>query len=248
MTMSKDFIVVGIVAAALAAGWVVTTAAAGRPPDVLVQDLSIEVIEAAGKRDPSDLLLIDKKLMPFVNSPRITAAVVGRHWGRATPEQKRRLQHEVKILILRECAQAVRQLHGQAVSLGTTLGSMESDREVVVRTTLTGDGADAMQLDYRLERRLSGWQVGDVRVRGVWLVESYRNAFAQQIAANGIDGLIDTLAQRNQLIDTGRVSPPSAAELRALGREHARADSTALEPVSTPSTAPAARADPPPRT
>ena len=248
MTLSKDFIVVGIVVAALGAGWVVTTAAAGRPPDVLVQDLSIEVIEAAGKRDPSDLLLIDKKLMPFVNSPRITAAVVGRHWPQATPEQKHRLQHEVKILILRECSQALRQVRGHVVNLQPTLGSMEHDREVVVRTTLTGDGADAMSLDYRLERRLSGWQIGDVRVRGVWLVESYRDAFAQQIAANGIDGLIDTLAQRNQLIDTGRVSPPSAAELRALGREHARADSMALEPGSTPSTAPASRADPPPRT
>ena len=245
--MSRELTLVWIVAAALGAGWAFTNAAAGRPPDVLVQDLSTEVIEAAAKHDPSYLLLIDKKVMPFVNSPRITAVAVGRHWAQATPEQKRRLQHEVKILILRECSQALRQVRGHVVNLQPTLGSMAHDREVVVRTELAG-GGDAMQLDYRLERQLSGWQVGDVRVRGVWLVESYRDAFAQQIAANGIDGLIDALAQRNQIIDTGRVSPPSAAELRALGREHARADSTALEPGSTPSTAPADRADPRPKT
>jgi len=32
----------------------------------------------------------------------------------------------------------------------------------------------------------------------VWLVENYRNSFAQEINASGIDGLIDKLAQRNK--------------------------------------------------
>jgi phospholipid transport system substrate-binding protein len=35
-------------------------------------------------------------------------------------------------------------------------------------------------------------------VLGVWLVENYRNSFAQEIGANGIDGLIAKLAERNK--------------------------------------------------
>mgnify|MGYP002040151547 FL=1 len=33
---------------------------------------------------------------------------------------------------------------------------------------------------------------------GVWLVETYRGQFAQEINAKGIDGLIETLAARNK--------------------------------------------------
>ena len=36
------------------------------------------------------------------------------------------------------------------------------------------------------------------RVLGVWLVETYRSQFAQEINARGIDGLISALAERNK--------------------------------------------------
>ena len=40
---------------------------------------------------------------------------------------------------------------------------------------------------------------------GVWLVETYRNQFSQEINARGIDGLIETLATRSKMPAT----PPS---------------------------------------
>ena len=71
------------------------------------------------------------------------------------------------------------------------------DAEVVVRTEIRGKG-DPIQLDYRLEKDGAGWKIYDVNVLGVWLVENYRNSFAQEIGANGIDGLIAKLAERNK--------------------------------------------------
>jgi phospholipid transport system substrate-binding protein len=35
-------------------------------------------------------------------------------------------------------------------------------------------------------------------VLGVWLVDTYRSQFAQEINANGVDGLISTLTERNK--------------------------------------------------
>jgi phospholipid transport system substrate-binding protein len=66
-----------------------------------------------------------------------------------------------------------------------------------VRTQLKGSG-EPIQLDYRLEKVESKWQVYDVYVRGVWLVDNYRSSFAQEISAGGIDGLIAKLAERNK--------------------------------------------------
>jgi phospholipid transport system substrate-binding protein len=36
-------------------------------------------------------------------------------------------------------------------------------------------------------------------VLGVWLVETYRTQFAQEINAKGINGLIATLSERNKI-------------------------------------------------
>jgi phospholipid transport system substrate-binding protein len=33
---------------------------------------------------------------------------------------------------------------------------------------------------------------------GIWLIDTYRSQFAEEINAKGIDGLINTLAERNR--------------------------------------------------
>jgi phospholipid transport system substrate-binding protein len=69
--------------------------------------------------------------------------------------------------------------------------------DVVVRSDLRGRG-DPIQLDYRVEKIATGWKIYDLNVLGIWLVQTYNTQFAQVINAKGIDGLIETLANRNQ--------------------------------------------------
>ena len=56
---------------------------------------------------------------------------------------------------------------------------------------------------------------------GVWLVENYRNSFAQEIGANGIDGLIGKLAERNKSRGQGLSAPARAARADAAASRHA---------------------------
>jgi phospholipid transport system substrate-binding protein len=90
----------------------------------------------------------------------------------------------------------------QSVHLKPMRGSAD-DNEVVVRTEVKGKG-DPIQIDYRLEKSPEGWRIYDVNVLGVWLVENYRNSFAQEISAGGIDGLIAKLAERNKAAKSGK--------------------------------------------
>ena len=69
--------------------------------------------------------------------------------------------------------------------------------EVVVRSEVRGRG-EPIQLDYRVEKMADGWKIDDLNVLGIWLVETYRTQFSQEINARGIDGLIAALAQRNK--------------------------------------------------
>jgi phospholipid transport system substrate-binding protein len=179
------------------------TAFAQQAPDQLVKQVSSEVLDAA-KADKSiqagDVqkvsALVEAKVMPHVNFQRMTASAVGRYWRQATPEQQKKLQDEFKILLVRTYSGALAQVRDQTVQLKPMRSSPE-DTEVIVRTEIRGKG-DPIQLDYRLEKAADGWKIYDVNVLGVWLVENYRNSFAQEIGAGGIDGLIAKLIERNK--------------------------------------------------
>jgi phospholipid transport system substrate-binding protein len=179
------------------------TAFAQQAPDQLVKQVSSEVLDAA-KADKSiqagDVqkvsALVEAKVMPHVNFQRMTASAVGRYWRQATPEQQKKLQDEFKILLVRTYSGALAQVRDQTVQL-KPMRSTPADTEVIVRTEIRGKG-DPIQLDYRLEKAADGWKIYDVNVLGVWLVENYRNSFAQEIGAGGIDGLIAKLIERNK--------------------------------------------------
>ena len=176
---------------------------AQQAPDALVKQVSSEVLDSA-KADKSIqagdvnkvMLLVEAKVMPHVNFQRMTSSAVGRYWRQATPDQQKRLQDEFKTLLVRTYAGALAQVRDQTVQL-KPMRAAATDAEVVVKTEIRGKG-DPIQLDYRLEKGDSGWKIYDVNVLGVWLVENYRNTFAQEISAGGIDGLIAKLAERNK--------------------------------------------------
>ncbi len=177
-------------------------AADASAPDQLIRQLSLETIEAvkADKEIQAGninkiIALVDAKVMPHVNFQRMTASAVGRFWRQATPEQQTKLQAEFKTLLVRTYAGALTQVKDQTIGL-KPLRAQPTDTEVVVRTEIRGKG-DAIQLDYRLEKAGAEWKIYDVNVLGIWLADQYRNSFAQEIGANGIDGLIKSLADKN---------------------------------------------------
>jgi phospholipid transport system substrate-binding protein len=172
-------------------------------PEALIKRVSTEVLDAV-KADKGIqtgdtqkvMALVDAKVMPHVNFERMTASAVGRYWRQATPDQQKRLQQEFKTLLVRTYSGALSQVKDQAVEI-KPMRSKPGDKEVTVRTEVVGSG-DPIQLDYRLEQAGDSWKIYDVNILGVWLVQNYRNSFAQEIGNNGVDGLIGKLAERNK--------------------------------------------------
>jgi phospholipid transport system substrate-binding protein len=194
----------GFAAACISVAMFVSGSAwAQQTPDALIREVSQDVIDSARNDkgiQSGDLqrvvALVDAKILPHVNFQRMTASAVGRYWRQATPEQRQRLQDEFKVLLMRTYAGALSQVKDQQVHM-KPMRSAPADTEVIVRTEIRGRG-DPVQMDYRLEKTANGWKIYDVNVLGVWLVENYRNTFAQEINQGGIDGLINKLAERNK--------------------------------------------------
>ena len=171
-------------------------------PEALIERLSKELIDLL-QNDPELRTgniarvnqLVDERLMPHVNFTRMTASSVGRFWRQATPEQRQRLQDEFKMLLIRTYSGALTHFNNQTVAMRPSRYRPD-DREVTIRSEIRGRG-DPIPVDYRLELSPNGWKIYDINVMGIWLVETYRTQFAQEINARGIDGLIQTLSQRN---------------------------------------------------
>ena len=180
--------------------------AADEAPDALIKRLSTDILDniKADKTlqsgDVSRIVaLVDTRIMPNVNFRRMTASAVGPAWRQATPEQQKRLQEEFKALLVRTYAGALTQVSDHVIVV-KPLRAAPEDKEVVVRSEVQGRG-DPIQLDYRLEKTPgegAGWKIFNLNVLGVWLVETYRSQFAQEINAKGISGLITTLSERNK--------------------------------------------------
>lgn len=184
----------------------VSVMAAEEAPDVLIRRLYADVME----RIKSDkllqagdisraLALVDNLIMPHVDFQRMTASAVGPAWRRATAEQKSQLIEQFNILLVRTYAGALLQANDRVLVV-KPIRMAKGDTQVIVRTEARGSG-DPIQLDCRLAKKpddTTGWKIYDLNVMGVWLGEIYRNQFAQEINAKGLDGLIKSLNQRNQ--------------------------------------------------
>lgn len=180
---------------------------AASAPDALVRDLTTDVLSTI-KADPGFAAgdvsraqkLVDEKVLPFVDFQKMTQLAVGRGWRAATPEQRTALTREFRILLIRTYAGALSQVKDHQVQM-KPFRAQPTDTDVVVRSAVVPSRGEPIQLDYRLEKQEGGWKIYDVNVIGVWLVENYKNQFAGEINAGGVDGLIKTLSDRNRQLE-----------------------------------------------
>jgi len=193
-------------AAPCAAGGPVT------PPDVLVKDVTLEVVDIiqhdpdikAGNRRKV-IALIEQRVLPHFNFDAMTASAVGRNWGKANPQQRLRLTEEFKTLLVRTYASALASYSGQKLEF-RPLRAKPTDTDVTVNVRVLQAGTQPVQIDYDMEKHPGGWQVWDVRVAGISLVANYRTEFDNVVRDGGIDGLIKTLQAKNHELERGAVA------------------------------------------
>jgi phospholipid transport system substrate-binding protein len=208
MDMKRNFLRSLLVGLSVVAGLGLSVAvhAEDEAPDAMIKRLSSDVLDTI-RADKSIkagdinkvIALVDTRILPNLNFQRMTASAVGPAWRQATPEQQKKLQDEFKTLLVRTYSGALAQVTDQTISM-KPMRSNPDDKEVVVRSEIKG-GGDPIQLDYRLEKTPgvgAGWKIYNINVLGVWLVETYKSQFAQEINAKGLDGLIESLAERNK--------------------------------------------------
>lgn len=173
------------------------------PPDVLARTTSQEVL-AVLKADKDiqrgDLSkiyeLVEAKVLPNFDFNRMTQLAMGRHWPKASAQQKQVLVAEFRNLLVRTYATSLTEFGGQSVEF-KNFSMKPDDTEVVVRSEIRQPGGQPISIDYSMYKTAFGWKVYDVTIDNVSLVTNYRATFANTIRQSGIDGLIKTLSAQS---------------------------------------------------
>lgn len=200
LTKFFNFVFASLLITGLASG----VAQAQEAPDALIKRLSQEILDTA--KNDKDIQagnqkkvydMVESKILPFIDFPRMTSLAAGKSWKEATPEQQKQLTNEFRTLLVFTYSGAISQIKDQRVEF-KPMRADPTDTEVEVRTQVIQSRGEPVVLNYRLEKLATGWKIFDINVLGAWLVETYKGSFSAEITKSGIDGLIKTLAEKNK--------------------------------------------------
>lgn len=178
--------------------------AAPLSPDKLVKqtiDEVLEIIRSDQKVQSGDVARIaevmEDKIAPHFDFPRMTRLAVGRPWRQATTEQRRALVKEFHTLLIRSYASAFRMFNAIYIEYRPLQTSDEETHATVNTLIRLPGGAPPISLDYKMKLKDDAWKVYDVSVGGASLIINYRNVFSQEIQRGGLDGLLNSLVEKN---------------------------------------------------
>jgi len=169
-------------------------------PDVFLGAVANNMLDAV-KADPLALkgdtghitALVRQYALPYVDMDKTTRLAAGRYWRQASAQQQADLVKAFTGTLIRTYSGAfTRVTSDTTITLLPFRGGAQAD-DAVVRTSVSQPNSSPIGVDYRLEQTDAGWKVYDLNVEGIWLIQNYRNQFAQEIGRNGIDGLIKAL-------------------------------------------------------
>lgn len=141
--------------------------------------------------------LVESRILPLFDFPRMTRLALARNWNLATPEQQRAITEEFRGLLVRTYSSALTRYSGEPV-LFKPLRAAPSGSEVTVRSEVKQAGKEKTNLDYDMEKTPDGWRIYNVKFADVSLVSTYRDIFAEKIRDGGVDGLIKYMADENR--------------------------------------------------
>lgn len=159
--------------------------------DLIRKDTKLAAADPARVRK-----FVDETVMPVIDFLRMTRMAVGPKWRGATAEQRQQLQTQFQEQLIRVYSGALATVKDQTIRLAPNRVA-PTPTDAIVRTLLTAPGKPDMHINYRLKKVDGQWRIIDVDVEGIWLVDNYRSQFSGIVNSSGIDGLIESLKQKN---------------------------------------------------
>jgi len=172
----------------------------------LVQQVTTEVLErleanrAELEADTSGLYdLIHEIILPHIHFDTISRWVMGRSWRGMSAEQREQFTEQFRRLLLRTYATSLLRYSDEEIRFLTPVPGKKEDR-VMIRTEVQPGEGQPVPVNYRMRRFDMDWQVVDLVINGISMVQNYRGEFEQRVRQSSVDVLLEELEERNRSV------------------------------------------------
>lgn len=173
-------------------------------PDKLIVQLFNEVSQRIKKdeakilEDKTHLALIGEEvLVPYVSFETMAKQILGKNWRKITSDQQQRYTHAFKDRV--SSAMVAQYNPGKDYLLDITgVRTNDSGDRAIVNSDVTEKATgQKYQLSYKLylDKKNKQWQVYDVAMDGVSVLQSFKTASAEDFKRNGIEYMIAQLSK-----------------------------------------------------
>jgi len=142
-------------------------------------------------------------ILPHFDFVRMSKLALGKHWRRASVEQRKAFTVQFRELLVNTYSKAIYKYADQYDDVEIKfkpVRAAEADESVnVVSEVSTGE--EPVEVAYRLYLKGDVWKVFDVTIEGVSLISNYRSTFSEFVQKHGIEALIADLERRNMASD-----------------------------------------------
>jgi phospholipid transport system substrate-binding protein len=188
--------VLGAIAAVLT---LTTIAAAAEPTDALKAriDRVLRLLDAPGDQR-AEIRKVAEDIFDFQEMSR---RALGPHWNARSPQERREFVGLFTDLLERSYLARVESGRGGKVFY---TGETVSGDEATVRTRIVTQQRAEIPVDYRMQRKDGRWQIYDVNIEGISLINNYRSQFNAVIQS----GSYAALAERLRSQETDEAASP----------------------------------------
>lgn len=179
-----------------------SAAIAGEPTDTLKAriDRVLVLLEEAGDRR-AEIRKVAEEIFDFEEMSR---RALGPHWNARTAEERREFVTLFTDLLERSYLARVESGRGGKVLY---TGEAATGNEATVRTRIVTAQRTEVPVDYRLHRKGERWQVYDVNVEGISLINNYRSQFNSVIQSSSYPALVERLRSKETDAAASPASP-----------------------------------------
>lgn len=174
--------------------------AAQSPLDMLQQtsDEMLNTLQHTSNRNTQTLYnIVSRILVPRVDLDTMSRLVVGRYWDEASPQQRAQFKAQFTRFVTRTYSSALAAYSDEKIKFYPIRGGVNGNHIQVNSDILQGNG-QIIPVNYQLVLRGGQWKIYDFTVAGVSMVQNYHSQFADVLAREGFDGLLQRLGSHNQ--------------------------------------------------
>jgi len=123
---------------------------------------------------------------------------MGQHWRKRTPQEQKEFVALFSDLLERSYIDKIESYGGGKQSIRYTKETVDKDGYASVRSEIVSERGQTYEIEYRLLQRDGNWQVYDIVIEGVSLVNNYRTQFNKVILEQSYEQLVKQMKLKQE--------------------------------------------------